>query len=616
MERNNRVFISFLGTNAYLACNYALEGQAETKVGNVKYIQEALLRIIAQQQNAPDRIYIFLTEEARQRNWLQATEGEGLQASLAKLEAEGLLQGASIETPDIPAGLNTADVWEIFRKVFEKIEEGDEVYLDITHAFRSIPMLGMSILNYAKALKKIQLKAIYYGAFEALGSRQEVEKTPMEDRNAAILNLVQLSDIQDWAVATNTFIEYGNASPLTIIAAGQLRPFLQPHYPESTEKTAARSLQKLTKHLKKLTEDIQTNRGKELVHGDVFKWLQEKLAEDHSGLIPLLDPVIGRLRTKLESFDTQENALNGIAAAKWCIDHGLTQQGMTLLQETVITFLCVQAGLDYTNQKNRDIVAAALWIISKKSLDNVTVWNNTARQHQDLTRLVISKIPPQLPACFDSLTEFRNDINHAGFSKHGTAGDLKKALKQSYDKIAAIIHAYNPADYNAQPQQPAKTEAIFPNLTHHPTAQGQAEQPADENTLPPQPAKTEAIFLNLTNHPSAQWQAEQREAAAAYGRLLDLPFPAVGAGASEADIQQLADELAAKIFELHRQAAVTVHLMGEMTLCFALLQRLLKAGIPCLASTSQREVVEEGDGQKTVRFRFERFRRYAPSGEE
>jgi hypothetical protein len=297
----------------------------------------------------------------------------------------------------------------------------------------------------------------------------------------------------------------------------------------------------------------------------------------------LLDPVIGRLRTKLESFDTQENALNGLVAAKWCIDHGLTQQGITLLRETVITFLCVQSGLDYTNLKNRDIVAAALWIISKKSLDNVTVWNNTARQHQDLTRLVISKIPPQLPACFDSLTEFRNDINHAGFSKHGTAGDLKKALKQSYDKIAAIIHAYNPADYNAQPQQPAKTEAIF---------------------------------LNLTNHPSAQWQAEQREAAAAYGRLLDLPFPAVGAGASEADIQQLADELATKIFELHRQAAVTVHLMGEMTLCFALLQRLLKAGIPCLASTSQREVVEEGDGQKTVRFRFERFRRYAPSGEE
>jgi hypothetical protein len=450
-------------------------------------------------------------------------------------------------------------------------------------------------------------------------------------------------------VAANTFIEYGNASPLKGVAGKQLSPLLRAHNLEPSQKTAAQKLDKLTRHLNELTEAIQTNRGKQLVQGNTFRLLREDLAGDHSGLIPLLDPVIGRLRTKLESFDTQENALNGIAAAKWCIDHGLTQQGMTLLQETVITFLCVQAGLDYTNPKNRDIVAAALWIISNNQQENVSIWKNPARDQEPLTRLVISKIPAKLPACYDSLKEFRNDINHAGFIKDFKADKLKDKLRETYDKIAAIIHAYNPADYNTQPPQPAKpeaifpnithhptaqgqaerpagentqplqpakTEAIFPNLTHHPTAQGQAEQPADENTLPPQSAKTEAIFLNLTNHPSAQWQAEQREAAAAYGQLRDLPFPAVGAGASEADIQQLADELAAKIFQLHRQAEVTVHLMGEMTLCFALLQRLLKAGIPCLASTSQREVVEEGDGQKTVRFRFERFRRYAPSGEE
>ena len=578
MENSNRLFISFLGTNSYVPCNYFLEEKQERKIHNVAYIQEALLRILAQEDLAPGRVRIFLTEDAKNKNW-EPVDHEGLAARLELLQQEGLLQEGIVATPAIPTGLTSDDVWEIFRKVFEEIRPGDEVYLDITHAFRSIPMLGMSILNYAKALKNVQLKAIYYGAFEALGNGQQVRDMPMEERNAAVLNLVQLSDIQNWAVSANLFIEHGNAKPLRTVAKQQLKPILQQREPDHVQQQAARSLNTLTKYLEELTEAIQTNRGRQIVRANVFKKLHENLAENHSGLIPLLDPVIDKLREKIESFDIQENALNGIEAVQWCINHGLIQQGMTMLQETVITFLCLQAGLSYTDAKAREIVSAALWIVSKNKQAEMMEWNNTAIKNEAVTRLVVSKIPPGLTACFDSLTDSRNDINHAGFSKDNKAADLKKKLISSFEKIEDIIRNYDAAAFGAEP---------------------------------PPPAQRGKIFLNLTNHPSAQWQPAQREAAAALGEVVDWPFPAVEAGASEDDIEQLAKQLAEKIMAMHQQAAVSVHLMGEMTLSFRLLQMLLKVGIPCLASTSRREVVEEGNGQKTVRFHFERFRYYAP----
>jgi len=50
--------------------------------------------------------------------------------------------------------------------------------------------------------------------------------------------------------------------------------------------------------------------------------------------------------------------------------------------------------------------------------------------------------------------------------------------------------------------------------------------------------------------------------------------------------------------------------MGEMTFTCALVQTLQKEGISSLASASERAVIAEGDGKKTIIFDFVRFRKY------
>ena len=54
-------------------------------------------------------------------------------------------------------------------------------------------MLAIVVLNYAKTLKKIKLRGIYYGAFEVLGSFEEASKIPISERRVPVLDLTTYS---------------------------------------------------------------------------------------------------------------------------------------------------------------------------------------------------------------------------------------------------------------------------------------------------------------------------------------------------------------------------------------------------------------------------------------
>jgi CRISPR-associated DxTHG motif protein len=109
-----------------------------------------------------DRVVIFTTEKAFQANWLdnghidQKTgtpkKRNGLEQCIAALGLK-----CEVVNTSIPDGRNEMEIWKLFR-IFEKqIPSDSEVYVDITHSFRSLPMLAMVALNYAKITKKISI---------------------------------------------------------------------------------------------------------------------------------------------------------------------------------------------------------------------------------------------------------------------------------------------------------------------------------------------------------------------------------------------------------------------------------------------------------------------------
>lgn len=119
------------------------------------------------------------------------------------------------------------------------------------------------------------------------------------------------------------------------------------------------------------------------------------------------------------------------------------------------------------------------------------------------------------------------------------------------------------------------------------------------------------IFINLSNHPSTLWSQEQLQAANKFGACIDIPFPMVAPDASKEQVASLAEEYFNKIKEVSKGIKeITVHLMGEMTFVYSLLRLLHKAGIRTVASTTERQTKDLGNGQKESQFRFVQFRDY------
>ena len=120
------------------------------------------------------------------------------------------------------------------------------------------------------------------------------------------------------------------------------------------------------------------------------------------------------------------------------------------------------------------------------------------------------------------------------------------------------------------------------------------------------------MLINLSNHPSPNWSPQQLAAAQAYGNVIDLPFPEVDPSGDEEYIQSLVCEYMDIInkYQLSTlNSQFSVHIMGEMTFTFAMVNALQKRNITCVASTTER-VSSEENGVKTSEFRFVQFRKY------
>ncbi len=117
-------------------------------------------------------------------------------------------------------------------------------------------------------------------------------------------------------------------------------------------------------------------------------------------------------------------------------------------------------------------------------------------------------------------------------------------------------------------------------------------------------------LINLTNHPYNLWTKEQKDCAEKqFENVIDYPFPNVEPDKSEKEISLLADNVFEDIIKTFGKDIV-IHLMGEFTLCFALVKRFQKQAIVCIASCTERNVIISSNGEKITKFEFKRFRQY------
>lgn len=423
------VFLTFLGTGSYTPCNYLLE---EKRINNVRFIQEALVRLLCADFQEHGRIMVFLTEGAKTKNWLDAQENDRTVPGLKSI-LDDMGKGDMVVPVDIPDGRSPEELWEIFNRVFVVINDNDHVIFDITHGFRSLPMLGMVLLNYARLLKNITIAGIYYGAFEVLGPAWKVNEIPIEERNAPIFNLSDFATLLAWSSGVQEFVRHG--SPAGI--AELLQQAAEPRLGASKGKDNAGKIWKgVGNNLEKIGGQIATCRGREIVSGEAFAKLRSYLGQcaGFPDLPAPFRPLIDTIAAKVEPF--HENDLeNCLRAVEWCIEHDLTQQGITLLQEGVVSLIAQRHGLDWHTEADRSLVSDALSVMGQKTPESK--WEKELRKRPDVAcRIIADPFSAAMVSDFDRLSKARNDLNHGGFTEPKKAKKMKNTLLSTYAVIS------------------------------------------------------------------------------------------------------------------------------------------------------------------------------------
>lgn len=442
------------------------------------------------------------------------------------------------------------DLWKVFDDIYKLINKKDELYIDLTHAFRYLPMLMLVLSNYSRFLKESEVKYLSYGNFQS----REPEK-PMVD-------LLSLSELQQWTSAASEYLHDGYVEELVNLFSKSKKNSID------DEGYSRKSANEFINLLPTFINDRLTCRGNSIINENTNLALKVKGESITSLGVKAINPLFNEIKESIHAFDNIMDRV--VDAASWCFEHHMWQQSLTILQEGIVTFFCKRHSMNPEDDTERKLVTSAFSIISNSR--ERAKWIVSYCYLAKLITLLNDPLLKEVSGSFKTLTDLRNNYNHAGFC-HKTPIE-KNTIKKVINQIKNSSLVKNDI--------PEVTPFVF-NIHR---------------------------FLNLSNHPSSAWSKEQEESARQYGEIRDMAFPQIPTNASTEDIEELAEETKLQILDAYSDSDLTVHVMGEMTFTYALVSKLKAAGVRCVASCTDRIVKDLGGGKRLSEFHFTQFREY------
>jgi CRISPR-associated Csx2 family protein len=109
----------------------------------------------------------------------------------------------------IPYGRDEAEPLRIVEAIAEQVAEGDRVHLDVTHGFRHLPMLALVAALYLRKVRRADIQAIWYAAFDP------------DTGEAPVYDLKGLLHMADWVGALQSFDKDGDYGVFAALLQGR-----------------------------------------------------------------------------------------------------------------------------------------------------------------------------------------------------------------------------------------------------------------------------------------------------------------------------------------------------------------------------------------------------------
>ncbi len=405
--------ISFLGTSKYEEAYYVFKGEKSKQ--KYQFIQEALVEFFCKDWKDDDEFVIFMTEKAKKKNWLGKNESQeanfeiGLKEKLLEIKKR-LNKNFKIIEVIIPEGEKEEELWEIFGKIYENTEENDSIIFDVTHSFRTIPMVTLIILNYLKFIKNIEITRIVYGQMHSLSNNEN-------EKSIQILDFTTMWNLMEWTIAVERFLQTGNANKIKELTEGELLPYLK-----NTPEHLGSKVRNLINSLYYFTQNVSTSReGKFKGNIEKIKNLLPEAKKELKKLKPLgprLEPLLDKVYDRFSTMNCNDEISCGLEVSKWCLDNGYIQQGITILRETIVNYVIIN-------------------ILNNNELNKP--------EYREIGEIMLNfrdeNLPKDLLDLWKEIGDYRNDINHAGWRENPhDSQDFHSKLKEFIEKFTSIIN--------------------------------------------------------------------------------------------------------------------------------------------------------------------------------
>ena len=417
--------ISFLGFTNYTETTYLHPTTSQTVT--TPFFQEALVEFYK-----PDILYVLLTATVATKIPRGATESNwtALQKRLAeKVNLEPIF--------DIPESSSPEDGWIIFDKITGCLNQGDHVIFDLTHSFRSIPVIALLAISYLRTVRQVNIEGVLYGAFDP---NAQGKLTPSYD-------LLPMLSLLDWIAATDRFVKVGDGLPLAELLKTAIPGSERQNNP--AVRLLADQLDQTAKVITQISQAIALVRPLETLNltgqlenvlnkanvsidqrAKPFSLISEQLLKEY-GQFALKEPI--------KTEDLTQNLWLQFQMVNWYMVRGQIMQAMTLAAEWLISVVAYRLKIkDLLEKQARQQVRLALnngiFSLRGKRLKKLSQFDKSFEAFSDFKSLT------QL---WNELGKIRNDIAHVGMSKTPESAEkLREKAGKIFPRLQKVADSF------------------------------------------------------------------------------------------------------------------------------------------------------------------------------
>ncbi len=274
------------------------------------------------------------------------------------------------------------EIWqnfELLTSIREQINDGDEIYLDITHGFRYMPILNIFLLEFLTIMHSVDFRimAILYGMFA--GTKSE------------IIDFKIFFDLLEWMRAITAFKRYGDGWTLSNLMKEESleasKVFLQ--FGNTLGLAHMHALWKFIKDANKKVRKIENAENK------IVKLLSEDIID------------------LTKRFDQEQQSAFQYELAKWLYEQRNYALSYIALYEAIVTKVCEDKGYDILDHKQREE--------AKRRVD------------YPYDKLFLTKYN-------DSISKIRNEIVHQGNERQNRVNQDINKLKEFIESFESFFN--------------------------------------------------------------------------------------------------------------------------------------------------------------------------------